>query len=65
MCYAKKLVAFWSDGTERNLGPDFDGQFDCARYDCSGCDHRLVDAESPKRNQGLRINFDKTFDKIQ
>ena len=57
MCYVKKLVGFCNDGTEKKLGPDFNGQFDCARYDCSGCDHRLVDGESPKRNMGFRIHF--------
>ena len=53
MCYAKKLVGFYSSGIEKNLGRDFDGQLDCARYNCGGCDHRLVDGEPRKRNMGL------------
>ena len=57
MCYAKKVVGFDWRGKEEDLGPDFDGQFDCARYNCNGCDNRLVDGESPKRNLGSRIIF--------
>ena len=57
MCYVEKLVDFWSDGTERDFGPDFDGKFDCARYNCRGCAHRLFVGEEPKRNQGVRISF--------
>ena len=57
MCYAKKLISFDAWRVEKDLGSDFDGQFDCARYNCGGCDHRLVDGEPPKRNLGFRINF--------
>ena len=56
MCYVKKLVRLKRVGTEENLGLDFDGQFDCARFNCEGCDHRLVDGEPPKRNQGFIMN---------
>ena len=54
MCYAHKIV----DKLGRDLSPDFDGQFDCARYNCGGCDHELVHGEPPKRNLGFRTNFD-------
>ena len=57
MCYAKKLIAFDYRGNEKNLGPDFNGQFDCAQYNCGGCDHGLVEGEPPKRNLGSRIKF--------
>ena len=57
MCYAKKLIGFDFIGNEKILGHDFDGQFDCAKYNCNGCDHRLVDGEPPKRNKGFRISF--------
>ena len=50
MCYAEKLIGYWPNGKEKNLGPDFNGQFDCAQYNCGGCDHRLVDGEPSKRN---------------
>ena len=62
MCYAKKLVGFYSDGTEKNLGCDFDGQFDCVRYKCNGCDHGLIDGEPPKRN--LRLSKISTFHEL-
>ena len=57
MCYAEKLVGLDYDGNEENLGSDFDGQFHCARFNCKGCNHRLVDGQMPKRNQGIRLNF--------
>ena len=57
MCYAKKLVGFYSSGSKIKLDPGFDGQFDCGKYNCGGCDQRLVDGEPPKRNQGFKINF--------
>ena len=52
MCYVKKLVGIsGSDGKEVNLGPKFEGQFDCAKFNCSGCNEGFVDGEEPKRNQ--------------
>ena len=61
MCYAKKLIGF-RYGSAKNLGPDFDGQFNCARFNCGGCDHELVDGGPTKRNLGFRIKcrFSKT-----
>ena len=53
MCYAKKIVFSWGS----DIGPDFDGHFDCARFNCGGCDHELVDGGPRKRNQGFRIKF--------
>ena len=47
MCYVKKL-------TKRNgddLGEKFNGQFQCARFNCGGCNEGFVDGEAPKRNQ--------------
>ena len=65
MCYAKKIVGWDNDddrydqyGVEKDLGVDFDGKFHCARFNCEGCDHGLVDGQLPKRNLGLRINID-------
>ena len=46
MCYVKKLVG-WND---RDLGPKFQGQFDCAKFNCAGCNEGFVDGEAPKRN---------------
>ena len=57
MCYVEKVADFWYDGIERSWGPDFNGKFDCARFNCSGCNHRLIHSEAPKRNQGFRMNF--------
>ena len=57
MCYVKKLVGFDYKGDEIKLGPDFDGHFDCARFNCGGCDHELVDGGPTKRNLGFRIKF--------
>ena len=53
MCYVRKIVA----GNGTDLGSEFDGHFYCSRYNCEGCDHRLVDGEPPKRNQGFEISF--------
>ena len=52
MCYAKKIVG--SD--DRDLGPKFNGQFDCAKFNCnvSGCREGFVDGEAPKRNQDFK-----------
>ena len=47
LCYAKKL--FGED--EIDLGEKFDGQFDCAKFDCNGCNEAFVDGEAPKRNK--------------
>ena len=61
MCYAKKIVGFELDylkgSIEKDLGPDFDGQFDCARFNCGGCDHELVDGGPTKRNLGFKTKF--------
>ena len=62
MCYARKIVGFRWDvdlqkDTEKELGEEFDGQFHCARFNCKGCNHRLVDGQLEKRNQGFRINL--------
>ena len=50
MCYTKKLVG-WSD---RDVGPEFNGQFDCNRFNCTQneCDEGLVDGDQPKRKHG-------------
>ena len=61
MCYAKKIFGFGWDGDrrfEKDLGEDFDGQFHCARFNCKGCDHRLVDGQLTKRDRGFQMNFD-------
>ena len=62
MCYAKKIFGMKWIGNgyhiEEDLGEDFDGQFHCARFNCKGCDHRLVDGQLSKRNQAFRMNFD-------
>ena len=62
MCYVKKIIGFERDENgrwiEANIGPDFDGQFHCARYNCKGCHHRLVDGQLPKRNQRFRTIFE-------
>ena len=49
MCYAKRILNYWGS----DLGPDFDGKLDCARFNCGGCDHGLVDGKPPKRNLRL------------
>ena len=57
MCYAKKIVD-WNDVdlvfglSGRDLGPKFNGQYDCAKFNCnvSGCNEGFVDGEAPKRN---------------
>ena len=46
MCYVTKLVG-WND---KDLGAKFHGQFDCAKFDCSGCNEGFVDGDPPKRN---------------
>ena len=50
MCYTKKLV----DRDGRDIGSDFDGRFDCNRFNCTqnGCNEGLVDGDQPKRNIG-------------
>ena len=50
MCYAKKLTNRYDE----DLGEKFNGQFDCARFNCSGCNESFVDGEAPKRNQNLK-----------
>ena len=47
MCYVKKLTTWIGD----DLGEKFDGQFDCAKFDCDGCNEGFVDGEAPKRNK--------------
>ena len=49
MCYVKKLVGI-DDDEEVDLGEKFDGQFDCAKFNCNGCNEGFVDGEAPKRN---------------
>ena len=64
MCYTKKLNGLnfngrgRLDGTEKKLGPAFDGNFGCVKYNCDGCDHGLVDGEPQKRNLRLRTYLD-------
>ena len=50
MCYTKKLV----DRFGRDIGSDFDGRFDCDRFNCTqnGCNEGLVDGDQPKRKHG-------------
>ena len=48
MCYVKKLVG--PVGLDDDLGPKFEGQFDCATFNCGGCNEGFVDGEAPKRN---------------
>ena len=63
MCYVKKLVGINVHGDEVNLGIKFEGQFDCVKFDCNGCNEGFVDGEVPKRNlETVKISFD---DKIQ
>ena len=50
MCYAKKIVGLGG----RDLGPKFNGQFDCAKFNCNGCNEGFVNGEAPKRNQDLK-----------
>ena len=46
MCYVKKLTGSYGE----DLGPKFDGQFDCPKFNCDGCNEGFVDGEAPKRN---------------
>ena len=50
MCYAKKIVGINYEDREMNLGEEFDGKFDCTKFNCRGCNGGFVDGEAPKRN---------------
>ena len=58
MCYVKKMVGQqpgrWP-GSETNLGEKFQGQFNCEKFNCDGCNEGFVDGEEPKRNQDLKL----------
>ena len=42
-------------GSETNLGEKFQGQFNCEKFDCDGCNEGFVDGEEPKRNQDWKL----------
>ena len=51
MCYAKKIFGIYAWGKEYTLGEKFTGQFDCAKFNCNGCNEEFVDGEAPKRKK--------------
>ena len=53
MCYAKKIVGYKG----KDLGPKYNGQFECARFNCNGCNEGFVVGEAPKRNQDLKLKI--------
>ena len=58
MCYTKKLAVDEFDGRSwRQKFVQFDfakfeGQFDCTKFNCNGCNEGFLDGEPPKRKKG-------------
>ena len=55
MCYTKKLAVNPKFDGKKFVQFDFtkfEGQFDCTKFNCNGCNEGFLDGEPPKRNKG-------------